>query len=378
MATASNQTVTSLDGKTTVDDKMVFEPERLSYQSADCLAAKISGSVCSDLKSKVVVIVGTPFLADLTNLQSVFVQLEALKRDYDALVALANQMMVNRSLPLQNGSLAQELDSTSTTAGAEATKDFMATAFNPVTAGISAALGLVSLFREDVEYKGIQTVVNPLAFELALADKVKKNGAERVYVPDMVVLPPTQNDASSLNGRLSAVQCAKSEVWTAIGPLVSELVKVDAELDRAMREKDQAGVDNMTRQLSSIRQDLDPITDQLRRADLRLSDLLTAWDKVDESTGMTILARLLRAEGVKALKPSFLHAQVVSSGGHCRTTRSLLRMIFTGDGLSFMGGATARWALLEDDGSVLRGGIVSERFWDRSQTMTSKTYPTTP
>jgi hypothetical protein len=34
-------------------------------------------------------------------------------------------------------------------------------------------------------------------------------------------------------------------------------------------------------------------------------------------------------------------------------------MIFLGDGLSFAGGAIARWALMEKDGSIAGGGILT-------------------
>jgi hypothetical protein len=36
-------------------------------------------------------------------------------------------------------------------------------------------------------------------------------------------------------------------------------------------------------------------------------------------------------------------------------------MLFLGDGLSFAGGATVRWALLDAEGAVVKGGIMVER-----------------
>jgi hypothetical protein len=72
---------------------------------------------------------------------------------------------------------------------------------------------------------------------------------------------------------------------------------------------------------------------------------------------------MLRAEQLSiTLKGAvYLHAAVVSSGGHNRVSRSLLRILFFGDGLSSMGGAVARWALLEADGAVTTGGIRAAR-----------------
>ena len=369
MATTDNLKVTPLEGKTTVDDKMVFEPERLSYQSADRLAKKIADTVREDIKEQTVVIVGTAFLADLTNLQAVAVVLEELKRDYQALAEHAEKSGQRRAEPRTKVEGLPKPEFAVEGIVSKVSELVGAAALGPVTVAVSAALGLVSLFREDVDYRGIQTVVNPLAFELALAAKVKARGdtagAARVLAPDLVVLASPEAGPDSIQGRLEAVQEAKAEVWEIVGPSISELVQLDADLDRATREKDQALVDELSRSLAKLRQDMDPVTEPLKRVDQRLIDLQTAWDKTDEVTGLTLLARLLRAESIKAMNPRYLHALVVSSGGHNRTSRSLLRMIFSGDGLSFMGGATARWALLENDGSVANGGIVSERLWGR-------------
>jgi hypothetical protein len=65
------------------------------------------------------------------------------------------------------------------------------------------------------------------------------------------------------------------------------------------------------------------------------------------------LARLLRAEAIRVRQPAFLNAAVVASGGHNRIIRNLFRMLFLGDGLSFAGGATVRWALLGSDGILI-------------------------
>jgi hypothetical protein len=155
-----------------------------------------------------------------------------------------------------------------------------------------------------------------------------------------------------------------------VGPLVSALVRLDLDLSKAEKakkhDKNQEEVNNLTQRLATTRQILDPVTEPLGRMDQQLADLLASWDKADEATGLTILARWLRAESIQALDDSiFLHAQVVSSGGHNRTSRSLLRMIFFGDGECFMGGATVRWAQLEKDGAVTNGGILSARAWGR-------------
>jgi hypothetical protein len=349
--------VTPMEGKTTVDDKMVFEPERLSYQSADRLAFRIATAVKATVKDQLVVIAGTTFLSDLANLQAAKVVLEQLQRDYVALEELARSIAERREPAVTPPTAAAPVPHVAA----------RAVGLEPIMTGVSLALGLVSLFREDVEYRGIQTVVNPLAFELSLASKVKAAGAMKVFVPDLVALPSPHSGDNSLRAGMKAVQDAKAKVWKAAGPLVAELVRLDEELDRAARDKNQGRVDELTRNLSAMRQALDPVTEPLGRVDQQLADLQAAWGKTDAATGLTMLARWLRAEGIQVLTPPpvFLHAQVVSSGGYNRTSRSLLRTIFIGDGTIFMGGATARWALLENDGAVADGGIESARAWGR-------------
>ncbi|MGD0230941.1 MAG: hypothetical protein ABSC19_11355 [Syntrophorhabdales bacterium] len=352
-----------LEGRTSVDDKMVFEAEWLSYGSAGRLAMTIADAVQGDVTGKTVVIAGAAFLTDMANLQAILVRLEELQNAYKALGEYADEMAQARQEHVEEGEKIRKMEIVPFMAGVGLTGGAAALmgAVGTVAAGVSAALGLASLFREDVNYAGIQTVVNQLAFELALASRVKASGASAVFVPDLVALPSVQNKPDSIRGRLQAVQEARMNVWKTVGPFISELVRLDAELDSAAKEKKQDVVNQLSMKLAGLRQDLDPVTEPLKQLDQRLSDLQTAWDKTDETSGLTLLARLLRAEGIKALNPRYLHALVVSSGGYSRTTRSLWRTMFSGDGLSFTGGTVVRWALLEENGSVAKGGIESDR-----------------
>jgi hypothetical protein len=363
MSDVNTQKVTSLEGKTTVDDKMVFEPERLSYRSADILAKKIACLVKKHVHDKdVVVIAGTNLLSDIANLQAVMVILEQMRCGYEALDQHTKNLKERMAGPeIQKSFVVDFMPGLTQAAGA--------VALGPLVAGINTALGLVSLFREDVDYRGNQTVVNPLAFELAMAAKIKELCAIKAFVPDLVVLPPPKTGPGSLRDGLEALQKAKASMWETVGPLISELVKLDTKLDHATRERDQTLIDEYAVKLANLRKDLSPITEQLGQLDKRKADLETEWNRTDEASGLTMLARWLRAESIQEKTPKYLHAQVVSSGGYSRISRSLLRMLLFGDGLSFMGGATVRWALLGDDGDVLDGGILSERAWDHSPSL---------
>jgi hypothetical protein len=360
MPEAEPAPVTPLEGKTTVDDRMLFEPTRLSYQSADRITKQIASNVRAAVRDKLVVIVGVDLLADLANVNATVAILDSLKRDYQSLSASAKGTSVWRALVR---SASPEETGREPEPEGKAEEGARSLAVAPVLAGVQTALGLVSLFRADVDYRGAETTVDPQTFDLALAARLKENGASKVLVPNFTIFPAGQQGQSSLRAALEAVQEAKEKAWNTIGPAISELVRLEAELDRAITKKSQARVDELSARLSELRRDMDPITAPLARLDQRLSDLEARWDQSGEPTGLTMLARLLRAEAIFSLKPRplFLHAKVVSSGGHLRTTRSLWRMIFLGDGLSAMGGVVVRWALLGKDGAIVQGGIASSR-----------------
>jgi hypothetical protein len=55
----------------------------------------------------------------------------------------------------------------------------------PITATVTSVLGLVSLFREDVEFRGVRTVVDSLTFKLVLAQQLRNEGATKVFVPEL-------------------------------------------------------------------------------------------------------------------------------------------------------------------------------------------------
>jgi len=351
MADTTSNSVTPLQGKTTIDDKMFFDPERLSYESAGDIAGRVACKVKDKVRDEVVVIAGTRLLADFANLQAIYALLDELQREYGSIADQA-QSLVGRSTPkeleIHEGFVSAELG-----AGAKT----VASGITPVTTLVGAALGLVSLFRQDVEYHGEKTVVDALAFEIALAAQVHHHGARTVFVPDLSVLPALEIEDSQLQGRLNQVLQAKAEAWAAVGPMISNLVRLEGELDEAAKAKKQDDLDRLSLEVSNMRRDLAPIADPLGRLDQRLSDLQNQLNKVEPTTGLIELARLLRAEWLRVMDPVYLHATVVSSGGYYRITRNLFRTLFMGDGLSFSGGATVRWALLEKDGSVALGGI---------------------
>jgi hypothetical protein len=341
-----------LEGKTTIDDKMRFEPERLSYESANLLAVQIANTVATAVKDCTVIIAGTQLLSDFSNLRAVYLTLEILAHDYENLAGLGKGLAERR--------LHVDVDHPLMAAPEAMFTAAISSAIAPATALANAALGLISLFRSDVEYRGATTSVDGLAFELALGSKLIGK-AQKVILPDLMVISAISKEQNSLTVRLARTEKAKAAAWAAVGPLISELVRLEGELDRAARENDQAEFDKLTVLLSDLRRDLQPISEPMARCDQRFATLQNEWLQVDETTGLSQLARLLRAEVIQeGQKTLYLHAKVVSSGGHHRISRSLLRTLFVGDGLSFAGGAIVRWGLLTESGELLQGGILSE------------------
>jgi hypothetical protein len=359
--------VTPLQGTTTVDDKMVFGPQRLSYASADAIAAQITSQVKNEVSGRLVIIANTALLVDFSNLQAVYLNLESLQSDYNAVSSYADAMNQRRAgavrKPKRAGlevvEMGPDAEAGAAAVGIAALTAAAVPPLAPVTAAITAAIGLVSLFRQDVVYQGTVTTVDGLAFELALAARVRAAGASRVYVPDLAFMPSVDPGPGSIRNRLANIQASKVKAWGAIGPALAELVCLEAQLDVATREKNQKSVDQLSSEVASLRSDLDPVTAPLNRADQKLSDLQTQWNQTEATSGMTVLARLLRAEAIRELNPRYLHAAIVASGGYNRISHNLFRTLFVGDGLSFTGGTVARWALLEDSGAVTLGGVAS-------------------
>jgi hypothetical protein len=342
--TSNLPVVTPLEGKTTVDDKMSFESGRLSYDSADGIARSITAAVRHRIQGQTIIIADVSLLTDFGNLQSFYLCLDDLQQDYDALAAHVQRAGTPKGF---QADIQEGLEAITFAAAA------------PAVAAVESALGLFSLFKSDVEYHGLTTAVDALAFELALAGHLKSAGSKRVFVPALMFISKPDISEGSIRSRVNKLQNAKARAWEMAGPMISKLVMLEAQLDTAVSAKDQKLVDQLASEVSTLRRDLDPVSAALARADQRLSELQQAWAKTDESTELTTLARMLRAEAIQKMDVSYIHAAIVSAGGQNRISRNLFRTLFAGDGLTFMGGVVARWALLDRDGSIEEGGILT-------------------
>jgi hypothetical protein len=380
--TATSPGITPVDGITTLDEKIQFEPQRLSYDAVDRIAQKIGAKVSHLIADKTVVIVDTSVLSDISNLQAIKFELCRLAAEYKGLAEAAKNLFErqgategdqgsdeaddedegtgagNKSVNLTGLNISKGL--ISKTIGSDALK--LASSFVPgvtaVTAAVTAGLGLVSLFRQDVEYKGSDTAIDKLSLQLALGAHLHADKpTAKVFLSDLLNLPALHAEHDCLQARILQVEAARRNVWLLIAPLVTQLADLDVRLDEAARDKDQNRLDQLTKQAASVRHDLQPVSDPLSRADKSLSDLNMRLTQIAADSGLSFMALMLRIEALHHKKPLFLHCAAVSSGGSYRLVHTLWRTLFSGDGVTSMGGAVVRWGLLNDDGSLLAGGI---------------------
>lgn len=311
-----------LAGTTTVDEKVVFEAQRLSYDAARVIAEKIAFRISGRTRDQIVVIASSQLLADMSNLVAIKVVLEELAREYSALAHTVETLPV-----AVHGSLNEDARSPAAFTTA------LSSTLTAATAAVQSALTLVALFRQDVDYKGVAITLDTQAFEIELAGRVRMHKAREVIVPDFAVFAAPQGGKGSLLSLLANVRSTRSRV------LLAAMEKV------THPEPD-------PKQLS--------FTSAVAEVDKRLNDLETQLTKSDlDGSGLTLLARLFRVEHLMAKSGMLVHARVVLAGGSNRVQRSLWRSMFSGDGLSSTGGAVVTWAILSPAGAVEDGATFS-------------------
>ena len=337
--------ITPLGGKTTVDDKVLFEAQRLSYDAARVIAEKIARRISERTKGREVVVAGTQLLADMSNLVATRSVLEQLAHDYDALAKIAH------ALPpaVPRGALTRGYITLAAT---------VAPGLEAVSAGVQSALTLISLFRQDVDYKGVPISIDTLAFELELAARLRMHKAKEVVVPDFAVFTAPATGAGTVIALLENVKVARAEAMKALVPKDSHPSGHDPKPGASHKTMEEGGGDLFLLDSRGADANQESVAPALAQLDQRLNDLQTQLAKGDaDGSGLTMLARLFRLETIAARSPIFVHVRVVLAGGSNRVQHSLWHSMFTGDGLSSSGGAVVSWAILNVNGAVEDGGV---------------------
>lgn len=340
-----------LDGKTTVDDKVVFEPQRLSYDAARVIAEKIARRISARTRDKLVVIAGTQLLADFSNLVATKAVLEELANEYDALAEATHA-----STPVLPAKVrSHRFRST------ELLNLNLAAPLGAVTAGVQGALALLSLFRQDVDYKGVPVSIDTLGFELELAARIRMHKASEVIVPDFALLAAPEKGAGALRTLVEKVKEARAKVILAAVSKIPQPKHDDIAEDVIEKKSGSHVVDLNDLPSPEPRSNLEMVREVFDQIDQHFTDLQTQLAKGDaDGSGLTMLARLYRAEALNARSPMLVHVRVLLAGGSNRIERSLFRTLFSGDGLSATGGAVVSWAILSERGAIEDGGMFAE------------------
>ena len=358
-----------LEGKTTVDDKMVFEPQRLSYEASRAIAEKIARRISERTKDRLVVIAGMQLLADFGNVVAIRSMLEEIAGEYDGLTkAVQASTYLVPHAPV-------------TTRSRSDYAQLAVPSFDTLSAGVKSALSLLSLFRQDVDYRGVPLSIDTLAFEVELAARLRMHKARHVLVPDFTMFTTSDTGASALRTLFERVKAARNASIQVIAAKAPKRVRGAGTLNlrealaakRAEREVidlehvdlergDQAHADQQHEQSTEApAPNFDAIVEIFGEIDRRFGDLESQLAKSEtDAGGRTLSSRLHRAEKILAQSPLLVHTRVLLAGGSNRIARSFFRSMFTGDGLSFTGGAVVSWAVLSEHGAIEDGGVITE------------------
>jgi hypothetical protein len=208
----------------------------------------------------------------------------------------------------------------------------IATGALAVTA-VKTLIDLIALFRTDTEIKSVEITLD----DVALVALVAKELGPGIDVFDPQILPLGLNSASFANSlvikNLDGLQTARQNAHTAVDRAVAalETSSLDPEAKKAKAES---------------------LKEPLTNADTLFQTFRDGLLKVDEASGTSELARLLRAEILEASLQEqdsyLLYMKIVKAGGSNQVTRNLFR----GSKLSHSGGVIVTYLLFRSDGAI--------------------------
>lgn len=197
--------------------------------------------------------------------------------------------------------------------------------FSGVLSAVNSLATLVSLFRADTTYKGREISIKQLALRAALVGQLREQKLQ--------VFAPTRSNMT------------KGKTANELLSRLTELVELKAKAERTMKD----GVP----------------ADRIKRLGDAVDELIKAFTHVSSDvTALPPLALLLaEAEDSFGLDDTVvLQAEIIALGGSYRTRRTLWSSMFTGDELSFSGGAAVSFLVFDvSDGSLLGGDTLFVR-----------------
>jgi hypothetical protein len=361
--------VKALEGKTTVDDKAVQEPTVVAYLALSAvarqIAAEVKASVCGRSAGELaackvrIVIHDADQVAAAREYQAFLAQTRFLTDEYDKIdVKTAEPPPPAGGFPLA-----------------------------AVTAGTRGVLDLLSLFRSDVEIKGVEVVTEETALVAALAREMAplKVLYPKAYALDAATFkdPATSVTLARLQDLLRRKDAAAAVVgrYDSLKPKIEDLKAQKAAAEEAVKAaktpEAKKAAEVRLAQVASLLADrnefLKKYTPEMKARIERLRTLNAAVDayvatltKVDDK-GKSALGALVHGEwlvrtvfgkdvgGPDAPPTYVLLADVHRAGGNVKITKNLWT-VFTGSRVRFSGGAIASYVLFDHDGTVRRAG----------------------
>jgi len=305
-----------LEGGIAVDEKFALPSQILAYRAMDEIVAQARVDLlAASPTDKTFVVFNEKDFLSVAAYRSTRAQFRALQERYDALLQ----------------------------------KDAAAMGFPAIVAPeVAAALlqsvaGVTAFFRSDVSIKATAVSVQREAVIAALAGAL---GTDRTLVYPPLFFPRQLFEDPSATSTLMRELTALSTSSMRSGELVASFES---------KSQDEQGRDS-----------LKPVIPRLKTLNEQFNRLVTALTAPDETTGISVLAHLLRGELLHAsLAKSdtrILVVEVISAGGANKTTKNL----FTGTKLFHSGGTVISFILLDPNGAI----AFARNYWAATEFVT--------
>lgn len=309
---ASLPSVTPLEGNTTIDDGVKVEVQIIAHRAVAEIAERLASALPLEPDGKcTVVLLDASLGRALLEYRALDAAVGILHRRFEALERLwspaVGEMRPSLALPAA-GAVLQE------------------------------ALGFLSLLRQDTRYFGREVAIGELALRSMLAAHIRRRA--------LVVWP----------SKVGWGQTASGFVPTQVGPRLDELSDRVAD---AVRRVGDAAKDQ------SRAAERQPLVAAYEAWIAAAQELLLATSKVGDGTGPSLLERAQNAAWVLERTKAgggavyYLASETVVSGGSYRSRKNLFTTLFTGDLLSYSGGAAVSYVLFDANGNVVSADTLS-------------------
>ena len=354
-----------LEGKTTIDDNVTFESEMFSYKAVQEISKQIASQVNNRVPTKGAII----FIHDAA--------LQSALRAYQALQVQEQAFQHRLQLLLDN---LKNLDQPTT----------MKNAPFPIVAGaVRSVIDLLSLFRQDTDFKGRSFTVNEEALVAQVANEINKlNGNvtvvyPKLWPPGLLMVPSAENSKLiKVIEKLNDIQVTATGHGRQLEREIEERAGKTMQINKRIKtfQKDLEGkkaklqtgdtiIEEASDKLDGEKEKLKRVMKEIESRENLKQDFanlnsqaassLETLLKTEQATGNPLLATLLTAENVieqlncKKGAGFILTLKTVAAGGSYRIRRNLFTTLFTGALLSYSGGAIVSFIMFDADSKIV-------------------------